>query len=78
MVTLVKNKNISTIKTNTPVSIDTTFIEKVVDLRDDEGAGKTKVNVSREMGEGVMKGGPVGVVDEPKWGVNSRTQIPSV
>ena len=51
------------------VSIDDPAVEEVVDLGDDKGAQKTKLDVGGEGREEVADGGSKGVVDVPKGDV---------
>lgn len=69
MVTLIPNKNPSTIKVKETVSKDPPTVKEVVDLRDDEGSKKTIPGKDWELGEDVFDGGPVGKVNIPQGGV---------
>jgi hypothetical protein len=75
MVSLVVNKNPTTVKTKETVSKDAATVEDVVDVEDDEGTSKTNTCRGGTTDEETFEGRPPGVVDVAKgdvdggWGV---------
>ena len=69
IVSLVRNKNVRTVKAKVTVSKDTAAVEEVVDLGDDEGPGKTKAGIERETSKKLFERGAEGIVDIPKGDV---------
>ena len=66
---LVRNKNVRTVKAKVTVSKDTAAVEEVVNLGDDECPGKTKAGVERKARKKLFDRGAEGVVDVPKGDV---------
>ena len=52
------------------VSKDAVAVEEVVDLRDDEGAGKAEASIKREGSEESFNGRTEGIVDVPKGNID--------
>jgi hypothetical protein len=75
MVSLIVDKNPTTIKTKETVSKDTTTVEEVVDVENDEGTSETNTRGGGTTDEETFEGRPPGVVDVAEgdvdgwWGV---------
>jgi hypothetical protein len=63
MVSLIVDKNPTTIKTKETVSKDTTTVEEVVDVENDEGTRETNTRRGGTTDEETFEGRPPGVVD---------------
>ena len=78
IMSLIRNIYVRTVKMKTPVSKDTTPVEEVVDLRDDEGARKAETGVKREASKKSFKGSAIGVVDVPEGDVKGWLGVAGV
>jgi hypothetical protein len=75
MVSLVVNEYLTTVKTKKTVSMDTTTVEEVVDVKNDKGTCKTNARRGGTTDEETFDGRPPGIVGvaegdvEGRWGV---------
>jgi hypothetical protein len=77
MVSLVVNEYPTTVKTKKTVSMDTTTVEEVVDVKNDKGTCKTNARRGGTTDEETFDGRPPGIVGVPEGDVEGRWGVAS-